>query len=78
MFKMNSIRLITNILFLGLASYSALYGVTYAYRLHHLVDFVVGWLVIVHSSTAPPTVAGIIELFNDDGDDDSSSKKRQL
>jgi GPI inositol-deacylase len=71
------LRFVTNILFLGLASYAALYGVTYAYRLHHFVNFVVGWLVIVHFSTAPPTVAGLIELFNEDVDDDGSRKRHQ-
>ncbi|CAZ80189.1 unnamed protein product [Tuber melanosporum] len=73
----NRLCLVTDLLFLGLAAYAALYGVTYAYRLHHLVNFIAGWFVIVHFSTAPPTISGIIDLFNDDGDDDGSKKRHQ-
>ncbi|RPA94491.1 PGAP1-domain-containing protein [Choiromyces venosus 120613-1] len=73
----NRLWLVTNLLLLGLAAYAALYGVTYAYRLHHLVNFIAGWFVIVHFSTAPPTISGIIDLFNDDGDDDGSKKRHQ-
>ncbi|PWW73118.1 PGAP1-domain-containing protein [Tuber magnatum] len=73
----NRLWLVTDLLLLGLAAYAALYGVTYAYRLHHLVNFIAGWFVIVHFSTAPPTITGIIDLFNDDGDDDGSKKRHQ-
>lgn len=39
-------------LFLGIAVYAAVYGVSYAYVLHHLVNLVAAWLVIVHSTAA--------------------------
>ena len=39
---------ITSTLFIALASYTALYGVTYAYLLHHLTSIVVTWLVGIH------------------------------
>ena len=43
-------RYITNILLFVIAVYAAVYGVTYAYALHHLVNFVCAWLVAVHFS----------------------------
>ncbi|KAI5292550.1 GPI inositol deacylase, partial [Ascosphaera acerosa] len=43
------LRHVTSILFFWLATYSALYGVTRAYQLHHIVNVVVAWLVAVHS-----------------------------
>ena len=43
------LRYVVTCLLLGLAVASALYGVSYAYMIHHLVNVVVAWLVIVHS-----------------------------
>ncbi|KLU85998.1 GPI inositol-deacylase [Magnaporthiopsis poae ATCC 64411] len=39
-------------LFLAIAVYAAVYGVSYAYVLHQLVNLVAAWLVIVHSTAA--------------------------
>lgn len=44
-------RYITNIAFFLLAAYAAVYGVTYAYLLHHLVNLVSAWLVTIHFSS---------------------------
>ena len=41
---------LTNVLFFFFAVYSMMYGVTYAYRLHHLANLVALWLVILHFS----------------------------
>jgi len=41
-------RLVTNVLLFGLALVAAVYGVTYAYLLHQLVNGLAAWLVIVH------------------------------
>lgn len=43
-------RFVTSVLFFGIAVYAAVYGVTYAYMLHHLVNIVAAWLVMIHSS----------------------------
>jgi hypothetical protein len=39
---------ITPLLFGIIATYAAIYGVTYAYLLHHLVNVVALWLVCLH------------------------------
>ena len=36
-------------MFFGLAVYAAVYGVTYAYLLHHIVNVIVAWLCLVHA-----------------------------
>lgn len=41
-------RIVTNILLFTLALYAAVYGVTYAYLLHHLVNGLCAWLVVIH------------------------------
>ncbi|KAI9684352.1 MAG: GPI inositol deacylase [Trizodia sp. TS-e1964] len=45
-------HLVTNMLFAFLSVYSAIYGATYAYLLHHLVNVVSLWLVTVHVSAS--------------------------
>lgn len=42
------LRHVTSILFVFLAVYSAIYGATYAYLLHHITNLVVAWLVGIH------------------------------
>ena len=42
------LRFLTNGILFGLAVFTAMYGITYAYMLHHLVNFVALWLVVVH------------------------------
>jgi len=41
-------RHFTNILFFALALYAAVYGVTYAYRLHTIVNILCAWLGVIH------------------------------
>ncbi|KAL9615444.1 MAG: hypothetical protein Q9167_000122 [Letrouitia subvulpina] len=52
------LRYITNALFSFLAVYAAVYGVSYAYRLHHLVNLVSAWLVALHFSGSGFSLAG--------------------
>jgi GPI inositol-deacylase len=63
-------RHLTNVFFFGLAVFTAMYGVTYAYMLHHLVNLMALWLVIVHFSYHKVAsfhgLKGLLE-----GDDDS-------
>lgn len=46
-------RFITNILTFLFALYAAIYGVTYAYRLHHLLNILAAWLFAIHVSSQP-------------------------
>lgn len=38
----------TNVLFFALALYAGVYGVTYAYLLHPIVNIVCAWLVVIY------------------------------
>lgn len=51
------LRYVTNILTFLFALYAAVYGVTYAYRMHHLVNTLCAWLVLVHLSNSPASLA---------------------
>ncbi|KAK5052751.1 hypothetical protein LTR84_002617 [Exophiala bonariae] len=48
---LRSFRWATNLLFFALAVYAALYGMTYAYRLHYIANIIALWLVVLHFST---------------------------
>ena len=58
-----SFRYITNILFFILAVYAALYGITYAYLLHHFVNVVAAWLVAVHFSGHNFSLSNLIQIL---------------
>lgn len=70
-------RYITNILFFVLAVYAAVYGVTYAYALHHIVNLVCAWLVAVHFSSSQVSLQGLSQILEgvDDGDDRGAKKR---
>ncbi|KAI0625412.1 PGAP1 multi-domain protein [Pyrenophora tritici-repentis] len=42
------ISLLTNVLLFSIGAYAAVYGVTYAYVLHHLANILCAWLVAIH------------------------------
>ncbi|CAK7222392.1 GPI inositol deacylase [Sporothrix curviconia] len=44
------LKYVVSFLLFGLAVAAAVYGVSYAYMIHHLVNVVVAWLVIVHTT----------------------------
>jgi glycosylphosphatidylinositol deacylase len=46
-------RYVTNVLSFLSALYAAIYGVTYAYRLHHLLNLLAAWLFAIHISSQP-------------------------
>lgn len=48
------LRYVTNILTFAFALYAAVYGVTYAYRLHHLVNALCAWLFLLHCTQSLP------------------------
>ncbi|KAI4286093.1 MAG: hypothetical protein L6R38_000210 [Xanthoria sp. 2 TBL-2021] len=72
-----SVRLtyVTNALFFSLAVYAAVYGITFAYLLHHIVNGVAAWLVALHFSSSSLSLSGLTRIL--DGDDkDGDVKKR--
>ncbi|KAI1192557.1 PGAP1-like protein-domain-containing protein [Nemania serpens] len=71
-------RHLTNILFFTTAVYAAVYGVSYAYVLHYLVNLIAAWLVAVHFTNDYWVIVGIRSLFVDETsntDDRKQNKK---
>ncbi|KAH3996450.1 GPI inositol-deacylase [Parastagonospora nodorum] len=46
------ISLFTNVFLFAIGAYAAVYGVTYAYVLHHLANILCAWLVAIHFDTS--------------------------
>ena len=44
------LRHLTSLLLFATALYAAMYGVSFAYMLHYLVNIVAAWLVVIHST----------------------------
>ncbi|KAI9846615.1 MAG: GPI inositol deacylase [Sclerophora amabilis] len=61
---------VTNTLLFVLALYAAIYGVTYAYHLHHLVNLVSCWFVAIHLSSNTFSLAGLVRMLEGDDADD--------
>jgi len=68
------LRHLTSVFFFIIAVYAAIYGVTYAYMLHYLVNFVAAWLVAIHSSTNSWSLSGLSGIFESDSME--STRKR--
>jgi hypothetical protein len=69
------VSLATNVLLFSIGAYAAVYGVTYAYVLHHLVNILCAWLVAIHfdpSSFSPRRLGLVLESNTPD----SETKKR--
>ncbi|KAL7627627.1 GPI inositol deacylase [Parahypoxylon ruwenzoriense] len=66
-------RHLTNVMFFGIAIYAAVYGVSYAYMLHYLVNLVAAWLVAVHSTSDSWSLAGLSSIF----DSESAENRKQ-
>ena len=68
---------VTNILFFVFSAYAAVYGVTFAYRLHHLANIVALWLVCLHFSTTPGFPLGALgRLFEKEADPGTTDIKK--
>ncbi|KAG5983338.1 hypothetical protein E4U55_000210 [Claviceps digitariae] len=57
------LRHVTSVLLSGTALCAAVYGVSHAYMLHHLVNIIATWLVILHSTADAWSVASILAMF---------------
>ena len=56
-----------------IAMYAAVYGVTYVYMLHHLVNIATFGLFVIHSSCGTWSVAAVSDIF----DSESSMERRK-
>lgn len=67
--------ILTNVLLLSIAAYAAVYGVTYAYVLHHLANILCAWLVAIHFDASSISVKRIRYMF-ESMEPESDLKKR--
>ena len=65
----------TSVLLFGIAVYAGVYGVSCAYNLHHLVNLVAAWLVVVHSTPGSWSLSGLSNLYEGDVDDRKRGKE---
>ncbi|KAH7128760.1 PGAP1-like protein-domain-containing protein [Dendryphion nanum] len=59
-------RFFTNVFLFSVAAYAAIYGVSYAYVLHHLANILCAWLVAIHfdvSSVSLGKIGNIVETM---------------
>jgi len=74
----NPIKWVTNVLFFVLAVYAAVYGVTYAYRLHYLANIVALWLVVLHFSVRSGGFFNSVgSLFESENDIETADGKKR-
>ncbi|KAF2450192.1 GPI inositol-deacylase-like protein [Karstenula rhodostoma CBS 690.94] len=69
------LSLLTNAILFSIAAYAAVYGVTYAYVLHHLANMLCAWLVAIHFDTSLLSIKRIGNIL-DTMDPDRDPKKR--
>jgi glycosylphosphatidylinositol deacylase len=68
-------RLVASVLLFSIAAYAAIYGVTYAYVLHHLANILCAWLVAIHFDTSSLSAKKLNTMLQEI-DPDSKVKKR--
>jgi glycosylphosphatidylinositol deacylase len=69
------LSLLTNAILFSIAAYAAVYGVTYAYVLHHLANILCAWLVAIHFDSSLLSAEHIGDML-DTMDPDADPKKR--
>lgn len=69
------LRHLTSVLFFGIALYAAVYGVSYAYMLHYLVNLAATWLVVIHSTWDTWSLSGLTTLYEGSADDRKRGKE---
>jgi glycosylphosphatidylinositol deacylase len=60
----SGLRHVTSVLLFCTALCAAIYGVSHAYVLHHLVNTIAAWLVVVHATSNAWSFAGIGAMFD--------------
>lgn len=53
------LSLCTNVFLFGIGAYAAVYGVTYAYVLHHLANILCAWLITIHFDVSSLTTTAM-------------------
>jgi glycosylphosphatidylinositol deacylase len=66
----------TNLFLFSFAAYAAVYGVTYAYVLHHLANILCAWLVAIHFDVSSFTANWIQSTFETTTYSGKNTKKR--
>lgn len=69
------LKFVTSILLFGIAVYAVVYGVSYAYMLHYLVNIVAAWLVIVHLAADSWSISGLTALYEGNAEDRKRGKE---
>jgi glycosylphosphatidylinositol deacylase len=69
------LRHLTNVLFFATAVYAAIYGVSYAYVLHYLVNVIAAWLVAIHFTADSWAVAGIKSILAEEASNKGDRKQ---
>lgn len=69
------LKFVTSILLFGIAFYAAVYGVSYAYMLHYLVNMVAAWLVIIHLTADSWSISGLTALYEGSTEDRKRGKE---
>ena len=59
--------LCTNILTFSIGAYSALYGVTYAYVLHHLANILCAWFLAIYFDASSSSTKRMISVLESNG-----------
>ena len=66
----------TSVLFFAMAAYAAIYGVTYAYVLHYIVNVISAWLMVVYyASGSESGLKGMARLLENRESLNSRSKE---
>lgn len=71
----SGVSLFTSVFLFAIGAYAAVYGVTYAYVLHHLANILCAWLVTIHFDVSNLSPKTLNDMF-DATDLDSETKKR--
>jgi pimeloyl-ACP methyl ester carboxylesterase len=68
---------VTSMLLFSISVYAAVYGVSYAYMLHYLVNIVAAWLVIVHTTGDSDhwSLAALTSLYDGNAEDRKRGKE---
>jgi pimeloyl-ACP methyl ester carboxylesterase len=66
---------VTSVLLFGIAFYAAVYGVSYAYTLHYLVNLVAFWLAILHTTSDSWSLSGLSHLYSGNVEDRKRGKE---
>ncbi|KXX83419.1 GPI inositol-deacylase [Madurella mycetomatis] len=66
---------VTGALLFSIAFYAGVYGVSYAYTLHYLVNLVAFWLAILHSTSDSWSLTGLSRLYTGDAEDRKRGKE---